>query len=285
MASAAPSSTKIFANFYKCVKSTSSSSILLRRQNSLGYHCIDVCSYQIRPFKHATRPKLVSDFVEENSRLFEAKSTFFEETENKGNGNSKQRWPSHNWQFEENVDVNKLLQEFKVDYRTSSSSNDVIGGINVDTDDVRPLAVLFGWAGSNFKLMEKYASPIYRDVGFNTLSYVVPTKINFEFPASIHLFGLKLVQELIRIEPHLNQTPIVIHAFSDTGLLLQKHPIGHAAKFIGSPGILLEIHGYNHLMSENSYDIRNANILQHLQCSILFKSLFVILPQHIFQCT
>lgn len=84
--------------------------------------------------------------------------------------------------------------------------------------DVRPLVVVFGWAGSNHKNLDKY-SQVYRSLGCTTLQYILPTRFIFRYteqiPEVMDSLSCELSQRL-RTQP---STPLLVHSLSDTGVM------------------------------------------------------------------
>jgi len=77
----------------------------------------------------------------------------------------------------------------------------------------RPMVVLFGWAGAKHKHLDKY-SKVYRDLGCDTLQYILPTRFIFRHTDQVP-------EALGEVASHLssNPRPLAVHCLSDTGVM------------------------------------------------------------------
>lgn len=102
-------------------------------------------------------------------------------------------------------------------HRFSSSSNS-------------PIVVVFGWAGSTHKNLDKYSS-LYRRAGCTTIQYILPTRHIFRDTAQIPEIMEQIYSQMKSPFLSLSKRPIFLHCMSDTGVMcyqgldhvLQKH--------------------------------------------------------------
>ena len=84
-----------------------------------------------------------------------------------------------------------------------------------------PLVLILGWAGSNDKNVFKYAQ-LYEKFGFHTIRIAPTTRLSIFQSSSHKEYTLELLN-LIKSKSHLNNSPIVVHTFSNAGTFFYRH--------------------------------------------------------------
>ena len=84
-----------------------------------------------------------------------------------------------------------------------------------------PLVLVLGWAGAIDKHVLKY-SQMYENMGCHTIR-LSPTVGLSVFKPELHkVYAIKLL-DLIKAKPELNNSPIVVHTFSNAGTFIYRH--------------------------------------------------------------
>jgi hypothetical protein len=84
-----------------------------------------------------------------------------------------------------------------------------------------PLVLVLGWAGSNDKNVFKYAQ-MYENFGYHTIRIAPSTRLSV-FQSHLHKeYAIKLL-ELIKSKPHLDESPIIVHTFSNAGTFFYRY--------------------------------------------------------------
>ena len=84
-----------------------------------------------------------------------------------------------------------------------------------------PLVLVLGWAGSNDKNVFKYAQ-IYEKLGYHTIRIAPSTRLSVFQPHLHKEYAIKLL-DLIKSKPNLNDSPIVVHTFSNAGTFFYRY--------------------------------------------------------------
>ncbi len=81
-------------------------------------------------------------------------------------------------------------------------------------EDRRPLVLVFGWAGSSEKNLDKYCA-LHRRAGCHTLGYRLPSRFILNCTADVPHVARRLLYEIKR--EGMIDRPMFLHSMSDTG--------------------------------------------------------------------